>query len=146
MHEFLKTLSKGNIHTSAYPNASRYCRLPVQIRGEFQLQNFYLYYWNVWGTAIFSNKTYQTCTNFIHSVFDVHYTVSLIKQIRKNMGSPCKKNPIYLHCHFCHQSMHQVLHSTLKATDWQTSTSSTIISLIMAYNRYGLVWSEHLTV
>ncbi len=50
---------------------------------------------------------------FAYSLFDVYYTLSLIKQSRKNMGFPCKeKSHIFtLFAKFCHQSMHQVLNS-----------------------------------
>ena len=42
MHKFLKMLSRKNIHTSAYLTASKYRRLPVQIKGELKLQKLLL--------------------------------------------------------------------------------------------------------
>ncbi len=38
MHEFSKMVSQTNIHTSAYLTASKYDRLPIQIKGKLKLQ------------------------------------------------------------------------------------------------------------
>ncbi len=115
MHEFSNILSTKNIHTSAYLIASKYCRLPVQIRGEFQLSKLLSLLWKCMGNCNFLQQKISNMHDFVHSLFDVHYTLSLIKQSRKNMGFPCKeKSHIFtLFANLCHQRMHQVLHSTL---------------------------------